>query len=210
MFRKCRKVVAVAVACVFITGIAAYAQTTQRTKNQDPARQQATQQKMKQRQDAVAAPEGRLQKQVRARFGSLQALLSPPPPEALQKLAARLGLSEDQKAQIKQLYVQFVGVTKPIREQRMADLKAFMTAFKDPKVTEADLQRLSEPILHADKAILDAEFGFWLGLRGILNPQQQAQLQSFMMGLANKGLEPRQGGERAPRTKGQMPMKPAK
>lgn len=209
MFKKCRRVVAVAVVCIFVTGIAAYAQTVQRSKNQDPARQQAMQQKMKQRQDAAAAPEGRFQKPIQARFGSLQALLSPPPPQVLQRLADRLGLSEEQKAQIKQLYVQFHETTKPIREQRMAALKAFMTAFRDPNVTKGDLESLSEPVLQAEKAILDAEFDFWLALRGTLNPQQQAQLESYMMNMAGRDLLP-PGGERAPRTRGENPAGPAK
>lgn len=210
MFRKCRSVVAVVVACIFITGIAAYAQTVQRSKSQDPAaRQQAIQQKMQQRQDAMAAPEGRFQKQARARMGSLQGLLLPPDPQVIQRLAVRLGLSEEQKAQIKQLYVQFVNTTKPIREQRMAALKAFMTAFKDPNVTKSDLERLSEPVLLAEKSILDAEFDFWLGLRGILNTQQQAQIQSYMMNMAGKDLLP-PGGERTPRAKGENPARPAK
>ena len=89
----------------------------------------------------------------------------------------------------------------------MTALKAFMTAFKDPNVTKSDLERLSEPVLQAEKSILDAEFDFWLALRGILNPQQQAQLQSYMMDMAGKDLLP-PGGERPPR--GENPAKPAK
>jgi hypothetical protein len=206
MFRKCRKVVAVTVACVFITGIAAYAQTVQRAKGQSPpARQQA----MQQRQDATAAPEGRFQKQAQARMGSLQALLAPPDPALVQRLAERLGLSDQQKEQIKQLYVQFISTVRPIREQRRAALKEFMTAFKNPSVTKTELQSLSEPILEADKAILDAEFDFWLAFRPILNVQQQAQMQQFMLQKADQEFGDVRGGGHAPRTR-ENPAVPGK
>lgn len=208
MFRKCRRVVAAAVACVLITGIAAYAQVAQKPRNQNPARQQAIQQRMQQRQGPAGAPEGRFRKQQQPpMMGNLQGMLLPPSPQVIEKLAVRLGLSDAQKQQIKQLYAGYADTTKTIREKRMANLKAFMTAFKDPKVSKADLERLSEPILQADKAILDAEFDFWLGLRGTLNVQQQSQLQSFMLERQGMGQQPQPP---APRTRGVKPPAPAK
>jgi Spy/CpxP family protein refolding chaperone len=203
MFSRLRKVIAAVAACIVITGIAAYAQ------NQAPKPQRAgAAAKPAVRQDAQkAGPQAleaeRLRNRARVQLGSLQGMLMPPRPEMIQKLAERLGLTDQQKEQIKQLYTVFENTVKPIRQQKIEALKAFMTAFRNPNVTKAELENLSEPILQADRAILDAEFDFWLAFRPILNPQQQAQLQSFIM---------RQTGQDAgnkPRVKG-TPAVPAK
>ncbi|GEM_PF-1870849 len=205
MFKKCRKVVAAAVACVFVMGIAAYAQTQAPAKRQLSAQQrQMLQQKMQERKQAqpgqsVGAATGQARERVRARMRSLQALLAPPRPHVVQRLANELGLTDQQKQQIKQLYVQFANTTKPIRERKMAAVKEFMTAFRNPAVTKGELQRLAEPVLQADRAILDAEFDFWMAFRGILRPEQQAQFESLMMrqgGMELRTAQPGQVGKR--------------
>lgn len=186
MYKRTRRVVALVSVCVFVTGIAAYAQA------QAP-RQKAADRASVQQKAGQAAPRQvdaqRLRDRVGARMGnSLNSMLMPPSPEWVQKLAVRLGLTDQQKQQIRQLYVSFQSAVKPIRQQKIEATRAFMTAFRNPNVSKAELERLSEPILRADRAILDAEFDFWLGFRAVLNAQQQAQLHSFMMEKAGKQL----------------------
>lgn len=206
MLKRIRSVIAVVSACIFVTGIAAYAQTqAPRPKAGNQAR---VQQKARQASPRQADAQ-RLRERIGARMGSLNAMLMPPSPEWVQKLAVRLGLTDQQKQQIRQLYVTFQNAVKPIRQQKIEATRAFMTAFRNPNVTKAELERLSEPILRADRAILDAEFDFWLSFRSVLNAQQQAQLQTLMMQKAGKQMGDAQRTDPAKRSKGDREL-PAK
>lgn len=211
MFTRIRKTIAVGVACLFVTGVAAYAQTQQPAAKRDQAAKRAAVQRQAQnRAGQQAQVQGVSQNRIRARQGSLQAILAPPNPALVARLAQHLGLTDEQKTQIRQLYATFAQTARPIRERRMAALKEFTTAFKDPAVTKADLERLAEPILQADRAILDAEFDFWLAFRGILTPAQQTQIQS-MLEKGIRGMMANPNADRPlPNGRTQPPAAPAR
>ncbi len=132
-------------------------------------------------------------------FVSLQRLLLPLGPRELQRIAIALGLTEEQKQQIKALYEQFRNTLKSVGPERGAAVKGVLTVLQEPSPSKGQLQSAANKVAQADAAILDAEFDFWLALKGILNPQQQAQLNTYIQQQAQRGLGgPRPGGPQLP------------
>jgi len=179
MFKKNKKTLAASVACIFILGLAAYAQTQAgvRRPNKRPG---VTKQQMIQRRDGQLRETAQRRPRYGLAFLNLQRFLRPPSPMQMRRLAAAVGLTEEQKEQIKQLYRQFLEASRPIMEQRGAAVREFLAAWQSPSVSKGQLQSLSQPILQADRDILDAEFDFWLGLREILNAEQQTKFGQYM------------------------------
>lgn len=193
MFKNRRKAVAASVACILVLGLAAYARMdAQPPKN----RANMTKREMLQKRSERRVGE---QAQWKLRHGcaylSLQRFLRPPGKAGLRRMAAAIGLTEQQREQIKQLYQQFFEASKPVMARRGEAVKEFMAAWQSPSLTEGQRQSLSQPILQADSDILDVEFDFWLGLRGILNNEQQAKFSQFMQMRARKGIEGARGDE---------------
>lgn len=182
MFKMCRIATAVVVG-VFVVGIAAHAQVQPvRERPAVAARQQAGMQRMQQAQKLGQQSEAQAARwrQHPGLQVSLRGVIALPNPRVLQRVATALGLTEEQKEQIKQLYKQFAETTKPYREQRIEAAKAFVTAFRDPNVGKAELEALVEPVLQAERAIISAQLDFWVSLRGVLTPEQQTNLPAMI------------------------------
>ena len=198
MFTRTRKALAVSVALIFVTGLAVYAQTQPkpRTPKQRPAI--AGQQQAGQQQRPNITPEQK--RELALRFVSLQRLLRPPTPQEMQRMAMMLSLTEEQKQSIKALYEQFVAKTKPAGEARGAAVKEVLNALQSPVPSKGDLQSSANKVEQADRTVLDAEFDFWIGFKGIMSSQQQqTQINTYMQQRAAQEFGgPRAGGPGAP------------
>ncbi len=128
-------------------------------------------------------------------FASLTRLLMPPGFRDLEKLGLALSLTDQQRAAIKDLYKTFGTTMKQIAPTRAADLKAALGVMQSPSPSKDALLAANAKVQQDDNAILSAEFDFWVGLRGILNQQQQAAVQSFMLQRFQREVDggPRQG-----------------
>ena len=130
-----------------------------------------------------------------AALASLTRILFPPRPEQLAKVGIGLNLTDAQKAQIKALYETFGAAVKAVAPSRGEALKGVLTAIQQPTPNKADLQAGAAKVLDGDKAILDAEFDFWIGLKGILGAQGSSAVSSF---LQNKAMGEMSGGRGGP------------
>ena len=126
-----------------------------------------------------------------AAMASLVRILFPPRPEQLARIGMGMTLTDDQKAQIKALYETFGAAVKAVAPTRGEALKGVVTLIQQPSPNKADLQAGAAKVLDGDKAILDAEFDFWIGLKGILGAQGSAAVSSF---LQNKTMGEMSGG----------------
>ena len=217
MFKKSKKVLAVTVALVFVTGIAVYAQVYR--SSQTPQQRVVGQQRAigqmpnavgpmqnQQRVQNQAGPQGRgggLNPGDRGKaiggFANLTRILLPLSPRELQKIGLVLNLTDEQKGQIKTLYKQFQDKTKPLLEGRGAEVKGVIDALQQPSPSKGQLQSAANQVFQTDNSIVDAEFDFWIGLEGILNAdQQQAMGQMIQQRLMNemgggRQMQPGQG-----------------
>ncbi len=190
MSKRFTEAIAAGILVVFMAGTSVYAQDEKPVKRDLAQKRAGMQQKLQDRRpgapDRQPGARDKVRDRIHARMGSLTAMFMPISPEVAARLAVRHGLSDQQKQTVKQLYQQFGAKVKPIRERRQSDLKALMVAFRNPNATKEELQRLSEPVLQADRAILDAEFDFWVAFRDVLTPEQQARISSLMAKRAER------------------------
>jgi len=126
-----------------------------------------------------------------AAMASLVRILFPPRPEQLAKVGIGLSLTDEQKAQIKALYETFGAAVKAVAPTRGEAVKGVLTAIQGTSPNKADLQAGAAKVLDGDKAILDAEFDFWIGLKGVLGAQGSSAVSSF---LQNKAMGEMSGG----------------
>lgn len=126
-----------------------------------------------------------------AAMAPLQRILMPPPPQDFLKFGIALNLTDAQKEQVKALYHTFGDALKGIGPGRGEALKGVLTLLQQPTPNKGDLQAGAARVLDGDKAIIDAEFDFWIGLKGILNAQQNTALGSYMQ---NKAMGEMAGG----------------
>lgn len=200
MFKRGKVAVAAVAASVFLFGIAAQAQVRPaRERPNITTRQQAVKERMQRARKSGQQSEAQALrvKQRAAVQGNLRGLIALPNPRVMQRAATALALTDEQKEQIKQLYKQFAETTKPVRKQRIEALKAFATAFRDPKVGRAELDALAEPVLQAERAIIGAQLDFWISLRGVLTPDQQAKLQAIVHRAGQAMRDRRVAGQQA-------------
>lgn len=128
-------------------------------------------------------------------LASLTRILMPPRPRELQNLGMAMNLTDAQKASIRELYKTFAETMKQIAPTRGADLKAAVNVMQSPTPSKDALLAAAAKVQQDDNAITSAEFDFWTGLRGILNPQQQAAVQNFVQQRALTEINggPKQG-----------------
>lgn len=135
-------------------------------------------------------------------FANLQRILLPPSMREMEKTSLALNLTDDQKTKIKDLYKVFGGVMKQLAPQRAAAIKAVMQAMQQANPSKSDLEAAAAKVAQLDTAITGAEFDFWINLKVVMNPQQQSQLQGFMMQRAEReisgGPRPNPGPATAP------------
>jgi len=134
-----------------------------------------------------------------AAMASLTRVLLPPGPKEFMRFATALNLTEEQKQQVKALYEAFGNALKASAPPRAEALKGVLDTLKQPSPNKSDLQAGAVKVFDADKIISDAEFDFWIGLKGILNAQQQNAAASFMQNRVMGELEGgRRGGPGGP------------
>lgn len=127
--------------------------------------------------------------------------LMPPARGEVAQMVTLLGLTDPQKQQIRELYASFVATVRPILEQRAAATKELFAVLQSQTPSKDALNAAYDKIEQADKAIVNAEFDFWIALRQILNPQQQQQMMQFMQRKIDR--------EATPRTRANAPAPPA-
>ena len=183
---KTSKLIALLLVVLLVIAVVAYAQAPQRPKGQRAALGAANQADM-------MTPEQR--RAHAAAMAPLQRILMPPNPKEFMRFGIALNLTEEQKAQVKALYQTFGNTLKTIGPPRGEALKGVLNGLQQPTPNKGDLQAGAAKVLDADKAIIDAEFDFWIGLKGILNAQQQTAAQTY---LQNKAMGELGGGPRGP------------
>jgi len=124
------------------------------------------------------------------RFVCLERYLMPPSRAELEKLAVAIGLTEEQKQRIRELYQQFFTKVKPLYDQKAAATKEVLDILQSPSPNKGALTAAGNKVNHAVSAILDAEFDFWLDFRAILNTQQQAAFIQFMQQKVTREMNP--------------------
>lgn len=194
MFKKFRKTIAVSIALTLALGLTAYAQLQQGPRGQKQKAGIAGQQRVLNQRQGMASRQnqggagiqglgglGLGSKQMNCfAFASLQRILFPPNLRELRNLELILGLTDTQKEQVKTLYKQFIDTAKPVCQERGTAVQGVLTALSQPSPSKGSLQSAANQVFQADKTIVDAEFDFWLGLKSILNPQQQQSMTQFM------------------------------
>jgi len=184
---KATKVIALLLIVLLVVAVAASAQAP-RQKGQHARAMAAADQGA-----AAATPDQR--RAHAAAMASLVRILFPPRPEQLAKVGIGMSLTDDQKAQIKTLYETFGAAVKAVAPARGEALKGVLTGIQQPSPNKADLQAGAAKVLDGDKAILDAEFDFWIGLKGVLGAQGSSAVSSF---LQNKAMGEMSGGRGGP------------
>ena len=140
-------------------------------------------------------------------MASLVRILMPPRPEQLAKIGIGMNVTDQQKADIKNLYQTFNAAVKVVGPTRGEALKGVLTLIQQPTPNKADLQAGAGKVLDADKAILDAEFDFWIGLKGILGAQGSTAVDTFMKNRAMGEMAGgRHGGPGGPPAGGPPPQ----
>lgn len=209
MFGRSWKVFAVSLVLVFALGLTAYAQVrsqerqTAKEKPDIAAQQRGPGQRPGApgerpeptgRQGAQGLGPGNAQDGLQG-LASLQRILLPPNRRELQQLSVILGLTEEQKQQIKNLYQQFINTVRPICQQRGPAIRNVLSVLGQPSPSRGALQSAANQVLQADKAILDAEFDFWVAFKNVLNVQQQ---QALGQALQQRALREEVGGRQGP------------
>ena len=115
-----------------------------------------------------------------AAMAPLQRILMPPNPREFLQFGIALNLTDQQKEQVRALYETFGNALKGIWPTRGEALKGVLEGLKQPSPNKGELQAGAARVLDADRAIIDAEFDFWIGLKGILNVQQQTAAQNYL------------------------------
>lgn len=191
MQRRSTAVVIMAIVLILVVALAAFAQAPQTQQNG--------------RKGGHGGQGGGMQGAPGA-FANLQRILMPPGLRDFEKMGTAMGLTDDQKAKIKDLYKTFMTALKQVGPDRGANVKAVLQGVQ-ANASKGDLQAMATKVGQADQAILSAEFDFWAGLKGILNTQQQAQAQSFVTQRAEREMAGgRPGGPTAPKPNGAAPQ----
>jgi Spy/CpxP family protein refolding chaperone len=185
------RLIALLLVVLLVIAVAAYAQAPMKPKGQKALAAAGDQ------TAAAMTPEQR--KAHAAALASLTRVLMPPGPREFAQFATALNLTDEQKEAIKALYQTFGEAVKATAPGRAEALKGVVATLKQPSPNKSDLQAGAVKVFDADKIISDAEFDFWIGLKGILNAQQQNAAASFMQNRVMGELEGgRRGGPGGP------------
>lgn len=189
MLKQSRKAVAVGLVLVLVIGLAAYAQTRPAPKGprEKPAGRMPLDAELEAIKgfpilDDIGRPDGFY------RLVCLQRHLLPPAKRELARLITLLGLTDQQKEQLRQLYIQFRDKVKPVLDQRAGATKEVFTLLQSQSPSKEALHAAAARVSQCDTQILNAEFDFWLAFRTILNPQQQQALSQFIQQKSQPGI----------------------
>lgn len=199
MLRKSTVTILVALALILVLGIAACAQlhpTAPRVPRNKQVPPDAQQQAKGGLADLAAGWAG-AREHIGA-FASLQRILLPPSRRELQQMAMVLNPTDEQKAQIRALYKVLGDTIRTVAPQKQESIKAVVAGLSQANPNKGELQALATKVAQADMAIVNAELDFWIGLKAILGPQQQAQVQAMFQQRVLHELNPRQGAPGGP------------
>ena len=184
---RSKRVLAASLALILVIGLAAYAQTARPRPKPVAPGEDASKQDISVMGNLPVLDIGDRREHF-YRFVHLQRFLLPPNRREMARLAVLLGLTEEQKQRIRELYQQFRDTVKPILEQRGAATKELFGVLQGPSPNKVALESAANKVEQADRAILSAEFDFWLAFREALNAQQQQAFTQFMMQKTERGL----------------------
>jgi len=201
MIRKSTATLVLALALVLVLAISACAQLNPRV--QRPQRPKAQQQMQAQGAAGDLADAWAGAREHIGAFASLERILMPPNRRDLQQMGMILNPTDEQKAQIKVLYKALIDVVKAVAPQKQDSVKAILAGLASASPNKSDLEASAAKVAQADQAIVSAELDFWIGLKGILSPQQQAQVQGMFQERVQREMNPRQGGQGGPPPGGQ-------
>ena len=104
------------------------------------------------------------------------------------RMAKKLGLSDEQKKQMKAIHEKAREEHKALREEIKEAPKAMRQAMKDPKTSEGELKKRHKALRQIMQKQGDIKFEKMLKIRKILNPEQ---LEKFtkMAGKHHKGKD---------------------
>ena len=191
MSRKSTLTVAAAVVLILVLGIAACAQVYSTV--QRPVKPKAHQGTTMQGQgDFLAQAWAGARPHIGA-FASLERILLPPSKRDLQKLGMVLNPTEEQKTQIKALYKALFDAVKAVAPQKQDGIKAVLTGLAQANPNKSDIEASAAKVQQADQAIISAEIDFWIGLKCVLTPQQQTQVQTMFQQRMERELGPKPG-----------------
>jgi Spy/CpxP family protein refolding chaperone len=139
-------------------------------------------------------------------FASLERILIPPSKRELQKMGMVLNPTEEQKTQIKALYKTLFDAVKAVAPQKQDGIKAVLAGLAGASPNKTDIEASASKVEQADQAIISAEIDFWIGLKTILTPQQQTQVQTMFQERMQHEINPRQGGPGGPPPGGPPPQ----
>ena len=186
---RSRKALAASLAVILMIGLAAYAQVVQPTRKPATCGRGAAGQGFADQKDSLLFDTADRREHF-YRFVHLQRFLLPPNKREMERLAVLLGLTEEQKQGIRELYVQFRDTVKPILEQRGAATRELFGVLQGPSPSKGALESAANKVEQADRAILSAEFDFWLAFREVLNTQQQQALGQFIKQKSEREFTP--------------------
>ncbi|MHB0999970.1 MAG: Spy/CpxP family protein refolding chaperone [Armatimonadota bacterium] len=177
---KLKTIIAVSVALALTTCIAVSAQT-QAKQNKRPLKQYNVQ--GQQRNSQINPQQRRMANRAkmikhRRGFATVQGILLPPGKARIMRISRVLGLTDNQKNQIKDLYTNFRNEVKPEIKDRREALKSIIQARRTNKLNEADIRIAADKVSQADDAILSAEIRFWKSFKQILSPEQLTKLNN--------------------------------
>jgi len=191
MSRKSTLTVAAAVVLILVLGIAACAQVYSTV--QRPVKPKAHQGTTMQGQgDFLAQAWAGARPHIGA-FASLERILLPPSKRDLQKLGMVLNPTEEQKTQIKALYKALFDAVKAVAPQKSEGIKAVLAGLAQANPNKSDIEASAAKVQQADQAIISAEIDFWIGLKCVLTPQQQTQVQTMFQQRMERELGPKPG-----------------
>lgn len=122
----------------------------------------------------------------RTRLASVQGILLPPRPAAINEMAKRLQLTQDQEKQISDLTRRFYKRMKPVLRSRAKAMQSVRKLLASPKLSESTLSAIVAKVEKDDKLLVNAEISYWGSLKKVLTPQQQSAFMNTHMKIPQK------------------------
>ena len=131
-------------------------------------------------------------------FASLERILLPPNRRELEKMSMVLNPTEEQKARIRELYKALFAAVKSVQPQKQEAIKAVVAGLAQASPSKSDVEAWAAKVQQADQVIISAEIDFWIGLKSVLSPQQQQQVQMMFQQRVEHEINPGAGRQFGP------------
>lgn len=106
------------------------------------------------------------------------------PPDLVMQAGAMIGLSDDQKEQIKKEMEQMREQMQNLQEQLKADREKLGEMTKPDHLEEANVLTQSDKVLEGERSIKQAQLSFLIRIKNVLTPAQQEQLKEHKVKTA--------------------------